>query len=110
MAKEKTGGRIAGTPNKATQEIKAWVKQLLETNQEQFESDMLAVEPKDRLQIMTSLLKYAVPTLSSISVESEIELEYRQLELLLNSAPMEAIEAITERILTLKIKTDERTN
>ena len=102
--REKTGGRTAGTPNKATQEIKAWVKQLLETNQEQFESDMLAIEPKDRLQVMTSLLRYAIPTLSSVSATDLIETEYAHLKTLLDNASPEAIDLLSAKIMELSEK------
>lgn len=69
MKGEKTGGRSSGTPNKATTELKQWVKTLLESNQTQFEADLLAVEPKERLQIMTTLLKYSIPTIQSTQLD-----------------------------------------
>jgi hypothetical protein len=66
------GGRSVGTPNKKTTELKEWVKNLLESNQSTFEKDLLAIkDPKDRLQIMTSLLKYAIAPAQSIPPEVE---------------------------------------
>lgn len=100
-------GRKVGSTNRATSELKQWVKTLLETNQIQFEADLLEVEPKDRLQIMTALLKYSIPTLSSISVEAQIQAEYAELEKLLQTAPAEAIDKIIERIITLKNQNNE---
>jgi hypothetical protein len=103
-------GRKVGSTNKATTELKQWVKTLLETNQTQFANDLLQVEAKDRLNIMTALLKYAIPTLQSVSVEAQIQAEYLELEKLLNNAPNEAIEKITEKILTLKNQSNETAN
>lgn len=103
-------GRKAGVSNKATTELKQWVKTLLETNQNQFSADLLQVDAKERLQVMTALLKYAIPTLQSVSVEAQIQAEYSELQKLLNNAPNEAIEAITQKILTLKNQTNETAN
>lgn len=64
-------GRKVGSKNIATKELKEWVKSLLETNQAQFEADLLSVEPKERLQIMTSLLKYTIPTIQSTELKTE---------------------------------------
>jgi len=59
-------------PNRINADLKQWVKNLLEKNQSQFEDDLQKLDPEKRLQILTTLLKYAVPTLSSISVESQL--------------------------------------
>jgi hypothetical protein len=95
-------GRVIGSKNVATTNLKIWVKTLLETNTELFEKDLMAiVEPKDRLQVMTQLLKYAIPTLSSVSVEAQIQEEYSQIKELLDAASPEAIEAISKKIIEL---------
>ncbi len=98
----KTGGRMQGVPNHSTTDLKRWVKTLLETNQATFEADLMAIEPKDRLQIMATLLKYSIPTLQSVSIETELAAEYSELKRLLDEAPDEAIELISNKILTLK--------
>lgn len=103
-------GRKVGSKNTATTELKQWVKTLLESNQTQFEADLLAVEAKERLQIMTALLKYSIPTLQSVSIEAQIQAEYAELEKLLQTAPSEAIYKITERIIILKNQSNETEN
>lgn len=100
-------GRPKGATDKKNADLKLWVKSLLEKNQEQFETDLLNLEPDKRLNILTALLKYAVPTLSSISVESQIQIEYQELQKLLEATPEIYLEKITEKILTLKSKTNE---
>lgn len=94
-------GRPVGAVGKSTTEIKQWVKQLLEANQAQFNADLMQVDSMQRLQVMTSLLKYAIPTLSSVSVEAQIQAEYLQLKELLDSASPEAIELISKKIISL---------
>jgi hypothetical protein len=64
-------GRPIGANGKVTQELKAWVKTILETNQAQFEADILEIEPLQRLQILTSLLKYSIPTIQSTELKTE---------------------------------------
>lgn len=105
----KTGGRVQGTPNQKTAELKTWVKNLLESNQNVFEKDLQAIkDPKDRLQVMTSLLKFVIaPATQPLDPEIAIQLEYIELDKLLNSMPDIAVEKLAQKILTLKQKEDE---
>ena len=57
----KTGGRIAGTPNRTTADLRAVVKNLLEDNVEKVKSDFEALEPKDRIVMFERLLQYCIP-------------------------------------------------
>ena len=64
-------GRPIGANGKVSQELKQWVKDILESNQAQFEADILSVEPLQRLQIMASLLKYVIPSISSTELKTD---------------------------------------
>jgi hypothetical protein len=104
----KTGGRRANTPNKASTDLKIWVRGLLEKNTELFEQDLAQLESKDRLSVLQGLLKYSIPTLQSVSVETQLAAEYAELKKLLDEAPDEAIELISNKILTLKAQNDDQ--
>jgi hypothetical protein len=54
-------GRPKGSPNKATAELREWVKELLDGNREQFIRDMQALEPYQRLVLWERLLAYVLP-------------------------------------------------
>ena len=105
---KKFGGRESGTPNKQTAELKQWVKTLLETNQAQFESDLEALEPKERVQIYERLLKYAIAPLQALSPEATIQFEYIELEKLLDKCPEDVIDRIVDKIETLKNLSNEK--
>jgi len=107
MKGTKTGGRVQGTPNKKTTELKTWVKNLLERNQKVFERDLSKVKPSERLAILQSLLKYSIPALASNTIEATIQAEYNELKALLDSASPEAIEKISEKIIYLNNQTNE---
>jgi len=98
---QKTGGRVSGTPNKVTSEMKTWLSGLIDKNRRQIERDLKLLEPKDRLLILERLMQYAIPKQQSISIEAQIQAEYASLEILLSNAPIEAINEITERIMKL---------
>ena len=100
-------GRKLGSKNIATTDLKIWVRGLLEKNTELFEQDLAQLESKDRLSVLQGLLKYSIPTLQSVSVEMELAAEYAELKKLLDEAPDEAIELISNKILTLKAQNDE---
>ena len=97
----KSGGRKAGTPNKSTQDMRAWIDVLLNDSRDLMISDLGKLEPKDRLMILEKLMQYTIPKQQSISVEAQIQAEFAAIEKLLNSAPDKAIEAITERLMKL---------
>jgi len=82
----KTGGRTKGTPNKVTQEMRDFIRMLLENNQQQIIDDLEKIEPHQRLNILTGLLKYCVPTLQSISTNIDFtKLTDEQLETIINN-------------------------
>ena len=99
---EKTGGRKAGTPNKVTGTVKEWIASIIDGNRQQFEDDLGELEPGERVRVISNLLQYVTPKMQSMSPEELLEAEYNKLEELLESAPDEFIEKITERLNRLE--------
>lgn len=54
-------GRPKGKPNKVTQEIRVWLASVIDKNRRQIESDLKALEPKERLLILEKLMQYVIP-------------------------------------------------
>ncbi|MFT4221478.1 DUF5681 domain-containing protein [Dysgonomonas sp.] len=100
-------GRPKGTPNKVTTELKTWIQELIDGNRATFEKDLKELEPKDRLLIIEKLMTYVLPRQQAISMEAQVELEYKELEKLLSSAPDAAIDKILERMNNLTTNEDE---
>jgi hypothetical protein len=94
-------GRPKGVPNRNTADLRLWVDMVVKKNCKQFESDLMKLEPRDRLIILERLMQYTIPKQQSISAEAKIQAEYASLENLLSNAPEEAIREITARIMTL---------
>ena len=65
-------GRPKGTPNRVTSDTRAWINEVLNNNREQFEKDLQALEPHQRVAIFEKLLVYSTPKLQS--VEAKIDL------------------------------------
>lgn len=104
MKGTKTGGRVQGTPNRSTTDLKIWVRELLEKNTELFEADLIKLKPNERLNVLQGLLKYSIPTLQSVSAVDLIETEYLQLQKLLDNASPEAIDLLSAKIIELSEK------
>ena len=88
MAKgKKTGGRTAGTPNKASAVVRGAISNMLDDyfTSETFKRDIAELEPKDRVSALEKFTAYVAPKLQSTSldmtVESKKTIEDRLLEL-----------------------------
>ncbi len=71
----KTGGRVKGTPNKATVLNKKAIENLLEqyNSSGMFSQDFLSLEPRDRIMIAERLIQYTTPKMQSTSVDLSTE-------------------------------------
>ena len=67
----KKGGRIAGTPNKITTEMRAQFQNLLECNFELIQSDLDMLKPLERINVLISIAKLVLPALQSIEYKTE---------------------------------------
>lgn len=59
----KTGGRLKGTPNKTTTEIRQMLTDILSDNIDTLQSDLNALEPKERVKILMDLSRLVLPQL-----------------------------------------------
>lgn len=100
-------GRPKGAANKTTSEIREAFKQLVSNNIDTLQSDLEKVKPDQRISFILKMAEFFLPKLQSVSIENQLEIEYKHLEALLNTAPEQAIEQITLKILTLKNQTNE---
>ena len=74
-------GRPRGVPNKTTKTAREWLSALIDQHRELIESDLLSLEPKDRVAAITKLMEFVVPKASSnmnISFERLDEAELNQ--------------------------------
>ena len=95
-------GRPKGSQNRTTSEIRAAFQQLVSNNIDTLQTDLESMEPEKRVLYIIKLSEFILPKLQSMTIENQIELEYKKLEALLSSAPDEAIEQITAKLLTIK--------
>jgi hypothetical protein len=69
----KTGGRIKGTPNKNTAELREQFQQLVNDNIDLLNDDIKALEPKDRIKAILDLSKFILPTLKATELTGSTE-------------------------------------
>ncbi|HPQ79426.1 MAG TPA: hypothetical protein PLG47_03180 [Candidatus Dojkabacteria bacterium] len=70
---KKTGGRMKGTPNKVTGNIKVWLTEVIDNNRKQIIRDLKALEPKERLQMIEKFMQYTVPKMQSVQAEIDFD-------------------------------------
>ena len=70
----KTGGRVKGTANLVTQDIKKTIESIIcETfTPEKVKVDLAAMEPKERLSLLIKLCEFTIPKMKSIDQTIEM--------------------------------------
>jgi len=64
-------GRPKGSENKEMKRIREWIGGFLDNNTQALEDEILALEGKEKVQAILSLLEYAVPKLARTEITSE---------------------------------------
>ena len=60
MKREKTGGRVQGSLNRTTGEIRTLITAFIDANIDTLQGDFETLEPKDRLAFFEKLLPYVI--------------------------------------------------
>lgn len=68
MAKgTKTGGRLKGTPNKLTKEIRVVLKKIMAEELKSIPEILNSLEPRERLELLIKLMPYVLPKIQSVN-------------------------------------------
>ncbi len=67
MQGKKTGGRVVGTPNKITIELRKTLKGIVAGELEALPTTFEQLQPKERLELLVRLLPFCMPKVESIS-------------------------------------------
>ncbi|MBP5421905.1 MAG: hypothetical protein J6Y78_05620 [Paludibacteraceae bacterium] len=65
-------GRPKGTPNKITQDMRGFLRDVIDKNRKQMVRDLAVLEPKDRLIILEKLMQYVIPKQSQTKIEETL--------------------------------------
>ena len=88
----KQGGRQAGTPNKISEPMRTMVNAFLAEKFEEVTKCWEDAADRDKLSFYVQMLRFGLPQLQSIEMQSELEsLPDHQLEYLLNSMKAEML-------------------
>jgi len=69
--RKKTGGRMKGTLNKSTQDVKDAIKTIIDAEFEQLDKYLVQLTAKERLDFIAKLLPYVVPKQSEVKLDTE---------------------------------------
>lgn len=61
------GGRVKGTPNKTTAELRQLVASIVEKNIDKVNDDLAKMQPKDRVAMLEKLMAYVLPRMQAIT-------------------------------------------
>lgn len=95
-------GRPKGAKDKAKGRLVERITDIVECNIDKLQDDIDTLEPQERIKAITSLINYVLPKQAAVDVKSQLEAEYKALERLIDEAPDEFVDRITEKILKLQ--------
>ena len=64
-------GRKAGTPNKATKDIRDAFTLLIENNIDTLQEDLKGLEPKQRVKLLLDMAQFVVPKLRNVDLKTD---------------------------------------
>jgi hypothetical protein len=67
MVGKKTGGRIAGTPNKVTSELRKTLKSIIAAELDALPQTLTDLPARERLDLVIKLLPFCLPKVNTIS-------------------------------------------
>jgi hypothetical protein len=67
MQGKKTGGRVAGTPNKVTSELRKTLKGVIANELEQLPGTLEGLPARERLELVIKLLPFCLPKIDKVS-------------------------------------------
>lgn len=71
------------------------------------DEDLKKMNSTERVKAITALMQYVLPKQQSVNLASQIELEYKALQVLLEGASDEAITAVAAKMIELKAEGGE---
>jgi hypothetical protein len=67
MQGQKTGGRVAGTPNRLTKELRTVLRDMIAAEMDALPKTLEGLTAKERLDVVIKLLPFCMPKVESIS-------------------------------------------
>jgi hypothetical protein len=104
---EKTGGRVAGTPNRVTSDLKTWVASILDNGRDKFVESLDKLEPSEYTRVFTGLLNYTLPKQAPTTPDDILKKEKEMMQELLLGLPEEAIDRVAKRLQELQKKEED---
>lgn len=89
----KTGGRVAGKPNRTTDQLRGVFQSFLETNLATLQSDFDQLPPKERLNFIERVARLCIPPFPGD--------DFKTLERLLVVAPDQVVDQISEKVMKM---------
>lgn len=72
MMNTKHGGRVLGTPNKITKDLRNILKEVISKELESITENLDKLEPKDRMEVLLKLMGYCMPKLQTLEASYDV--------------------------------------
>jgi hypothetical protein len=67
MQGKKTGGRVAGTPNRLTKELRTILRDMIANELDALPQTLEGLPPKERLDLVIKLLPFCLPKVQAVN-------------------------------------------
>jgi len=86
----KLGGRIVGSQNRTTLQLKEFIVKIIDKNLETIEADFQDMEAKERIKLTIDLMAYVMPKLKAVEITEETKKGFTPITV--NISPIEWVE------------------
>lgn len=94
-------GRPIGAKNKKNTMLADRLRDIVENNIDTIQNDIDSLPPDERIKAISALLPYVLPKQQAVSIDAQLNAEYKILQNMIETAPSEYVEKIAERVLFL---------
>ncbi len=74
MVGKKTGGRVAGTPNRLTKELRTVLRDMIAAELDALPKTLEGLPPKERLDVVIKLLPFCLPKVQAIGARYDADM------------------------------------
>lgn len=86
------------------------IKTIISNNIDDLDDTIKQLEPMDKVKALTALMQYVLPKMQAVDVTNQMQMEYREIQLLMEKTPDAGISALAGKMLDIETNNNSDNN